>query len=413
MTKDRRGASRITGTPAPETQSYDRSNLPNRSAQTKYGRENSPRRIPAQNHVATSRRAAPTKQKKRRGRRVLRLLIVILAALFVFSLFQLSTNHFFSGKKNTTPDQAAAAITSIDSASDETDATIDESLPLSGKIIIIDPGHGGQDAGCAYPTNNPDIRECDVNLEIAQYAKTELENLGATVYLLRTDDSWLSLYSRLSMTHLYCMNYADSIGLDEISDADSEYLTNSLNDVIDINSDTVESGGMGIMSGTGVGSSLEMLMDLEYQLDNILFISIHVDSNPESSLHGTQVYYVTDDSVNASEDQLIIDDPSYVDNENFAIRDDYFGRDNDSNAALAQQIYSSIVAQVPDLATNTPETVADNYAVLREQGLTSILIETAFITNSSDRELLSNSAIKQEIALGIANGCASFYASES
>ena len=154
-------------------------------------------------------------------------------------------------------------------------------------------------------------------------------------------------------------------------------------------------------------------MNLEYQLDNILFISIHVDSNPESSLHGTQVYYVTDDSVNASEDQLIIDDPSYADNEDFAVREDYYGRDNDRNAALAQQIYSSIVAQVPDLETNTPETVADNYAVLREQGLTSILIETAFITNSSDRELLSDSVIKQEIALGIANGCASFYAAES
>ncbi len=412
MTKDRRGASRITGTPAHETQSYDRANLPTRSVPTKSGRENAPRRNSTQNHVATSRRASPTKQKNRRGRRVVRLLLVILAALFVFSLFQLSSNHFFSGKKNDTSDQDAAA-TSLVTTPDETEATIDSSLPLSGKIVIIDPGHGGQDAGCAYPTNNPDIRECDVNLDIAQYAKTELENLGATVYLLRTDDSWLSLYSRISLTHLYCMNYAESIGLDEISDSDISYLTDSLNDVIDINSDTVESGGMGIMSGTGVGSSLEMLMNLEYQLDNILFISIHVDSNPESSLHGTQVYYVTDDSVNASEDQLIIDDPSYADNEDFAVREDYYGRDNDRNAALAQQIYSSIVAQVPDLETNTPETVADNYAVLREQGLTSILIETAFITNSSDRELLSDSVIKQEIALGIANGCASFYAAES
>jgi len=64
---------------------------------------------------------------------------------------------------------------------------IDE-LPLLGKIIYIDPGHGGIDPGANYK----DILEKNINLEISKLLSTLLVEKGAIVYLTREDDYDLS-----------------------------------------------------------------------------------------------------------------------------------------------------------------------------------------------------------------------------
>jgi len=61
-------------------------------------------------------------------------------------------------------------------------------LPLSGKIIIIDPGHGGKDPG----TSGGNIYESDINLAISKYLELELSKVGATVILTREGDYDLS-----------------------------------------------------------------------------------------------------------------------------------------------------------------------------------------------------------------------------
>lgn len=61
-------------------------------------------------------------------------------------------------------------------------------LPLSGKIIIVDPGHGGKDPG----TINNDIYEKNINLAISKYLEIELTKAGATVILTRNGDYDLS-----------------------------------------------------------------------------------------------------------------------------------------------------------------------------------------------------------------------------
>ena len=61
-------------------------------------------------------------------------------------------------------------------------------LPLVEKVIYLDAGHGGIDAGASYK----DILEKDINLAIVKILATKLENLGATVYLTRYDDYDLS-----------------------------------------------------------------------------------------------------------------------------------------------------------------------------------------------------------------------------
>lgn len=61
-------------------------------------------------------------------------------------------------------------------------------LPLSGKIIIIDPGHGGADPG----TISNDIYEKNINLAISKYLEIELTKVGTTVILTRNGDYDLS-----------------------------------------------------------------------------------------------------------------------------------------------------------------------------------------------------------------------------
>ena len=63
-----------------------------------------------------------------------------------------------------------------------------QELPLIGKVIYVDPGHGGLDPGSIYK----DIYEKDINLDICLKLQKNLENMGAIVYLTRYGDYDLS-----------------------------------------------------------------------------------------------------------------------------------------------------------------------------------------------------------------------------
>ncbi|MBQ2645665.1 N-acetylmuramoyl-L-alanine amidase, partial [bacterium] len=64
---------------------------------------------------------------------------------------------------------------------------------LNQKIIIIDPGHGGNDPGAMR--NN--VLEKDITLEIAKLVVRKLKQQGATVYMTRNDDTFVSLNDRV------------------------------------------------------------------------------------------------------------------------------------------------------------------------------------------------------------------------
>ncbi|MCM1370376.1 MAG: N-acetylmuramoyl-L-alanine amidase [Clostridium sp.] len=57
-------------------------------------------------------------------------------------------------------------------------------LPLLGKVIYVDPGHGGKDPGAIYK----DIYESNINLSISLKLASSLESQGAIVLLTRTGD---------------------------------------------------------------------------------------------------------------------------------------------------------------------------------------------------------------------------------
>lgn len=57
-------------------------------------------------------------------------------------------------------------------------------LPLTGKMIVIDAGHGGLDPGTSFSQ----VYEKDINLQIALYLEEYLSTSGALVILTRDGD---------------------------------------------------------------------------------------------------------------------------------------------------------------------------------------------------------------------------------
>ena len=63
------------------------------------------------------------------------------------------------------------------------------SLPLSGKIIIVDAGHGGIDGGAS---SKEGLLEKDVSLEISLILRDYLQEAGALVIMSRVEDTDLA-----------------------------------------------------------------------------------------------------------------------------------------------------------------------------------------------------------------------------
>lgn len=59
------------------------------------------------------------------------------------------------------------------------------SLPLSGKVIVLDPGHGGPDGGAV---GRDDTVEKDIALQVSKQLQRYLQQAGALVYLTREED---------------------------------------------------------------------------------------------------------------------------------------------------------------------------------------------------------------------------------
>lgn len=118
------------------------------------------------------------------------------------------------------------------------DASINE-LPLLGRVIFVDPGHGGRDPGTSYGK----IEEKDIVLEISKKLRDELMEKGAIVYMTRESDDDLSskwdakkkrgdLYRRILMYKKYNAELYLSIHLNYYSNAKeygAEVLYNSIN----------------------------------------------------------------------------------------------------------------------------------------------------------------------------------------
>lgn len=121
---------------------------------------------------------------------------------------------------------------------EKVDARINE-LPLLGRVIFVDPGHGGRDPGTMYGN----LMEKDIVLEISLILRDELAKKGAIVYMTRETDTDLSskwdtrkkrgdLYRRILMYKKYDAELYLSIHINQYKNpawSGIEVLYNSIN----------------------------------------------------------------------------------------------------------------------------------------------------------------------------------------
>ena len=112
-------------------------------------------------------------------------------------------------------------------------------LPVSGKIVVLDAGHGGEDGGAIGGNGTV---EKNVNLSIMLKLQQLLEQSGCTVITTRTED--ISLHN----------SGDEKVGNRKISDLDNR-----------------------------------KKMPEEYGAD--IFVSVHMNTFPDSKYSGAQVFY--------------------------------------------------------------------------------------------------------------------------
>ena len=84
--------------------------------------------------------------------------------------------------------------------------------PIYGKVIVIDPGHGGEDKG--HKGVSLGLEEKNLTMKLAQILKSKLKDNGAIVYLTREKDENILIANRIEKANKIQPNFFLSIHLD-------------------------------------------------------------------------------------------------------------------------------------------------------------------------------------------------------
>ena len=92
----------------------------------------------------------------------------------------------------------AEKLKDIDYIQDGVNKQLFRYKPLIGKLIVVDPGHGGSDPGAVDPKDDDNLytEEADLNLEYAIAFGERLVEKGALVMYTRTDNTFIPIAER-------------------------------------------------------------------------------------------------------------------------------------------------------------------------------------------------------------------------
>ncbi|HBC83388.1 N-acetylmuramoyl-L-alanine amidase AmiA [Pseudescherichia vulneris] len=220
------------------------------------------------------------------------------------------------------------------------------------RVVMLDPGHGGIDTGAIGHNGS---KEKHVVLAIAKNVRAILRSKGIDARLTRTGDTFIPLYDRVEIAHQH--------GAD-------------------------------------------------------LFMSIHADgfTNPDAA--GASVFALSNRGASSAMAKYLSD------RENAA--DDLAGKKaRDKDHYLQQVLFdlvqtdtiknsltlgSHILKQIkPVHRLHSKHTEQAAFVVLKSPSVPSVLVETSFITNPAEEQLLGTKAFRQKIASAIASGVLSYF----
>jgi N-acetylmuramoyl-L-alanine amidase len=135
--------------------------------------------------------------------------------------------------------------------------------------------------------------------------------------------------------------------------------------------------------------------------DADLFVSIHANSSPNRASHGTQVFFYDSQSSNKDAEVLARsenEDANYLD---IMLTDLSKTTVRDQSIDLAMKVESELVK---DLGLKGRHLQYAPFYVLAKTKMPAILVETAFISNAQEENLLATSAWRDQMAKAIGTG---------
>ncbi|WP_066567387.1 N-acetylmuramoyl-L-alanine amidase [Snodgrassella sp. CFCC 13594] len=250
--------------------------------------------------------------------------------------------------------QAAAPTPPVQKPTQQASNTLIDNTPVPSKpnrlnrqpIVMIDPGHGGEDPGAIGPSG---LREKDVVLAIARETKKQLDALGYKTYMTRNEDIFIPL-------------------------------------------------------GVRVAKARKLKADV--------FVSIHADAFTNPSAKGTGVYALSPKGATSAAAKYL----AKTQNEADSIGGVNYSKDTTVNNTLFDLAQTATINDSLKLGKGVLDQLAKinklhkgsvdqaNFAVLKAPDIPSILVETAFISNPTEEQLLSTGAFRKKAASSIAGG---------
>ncbi len=225
-------------------------------------------------------------------------------------------------------------------------------LPFKVGAILIDAGHGGKDPGAlkTYKINgkNTTIQEKDITLRVAKMLGERLKAAypGKQIILTRDKDVFLTLGERTD-----------------------------------------------IANNVKVGEN-----------EAVLFISVHVNSSLNKTSNGYEVWYLSPGYRRNVLDKSIVDgDDNLYKALNSMLEEEY----TTESIMIAKFIMDGLQAQIGKESV-ARGIKAEEWFVVRNSNMPSVLIELGFVSNEKEALLLNDDRYLKKATLGIYNGIAAF-----
>ena len=227
----------------------------------------------------------------------------------------------------------------------------DEDLFKVG-AILIDAGHGGKDPGAlkTYDVGGKKVtvQEKDINLKVAKmlYERLKTAYPEKQIILTRSTDVFLSLSER-----------------------------------------------------TDIANNVKVAEN-----DAILFISIHVNSSLNKSSSGYEVWYLSPGYRRTVLDKTAVDDDKSL----FPILNSLMEEEYTTESIMiARFIMDGLQAQIGN-ESKARGIKAEEWFVVKNANMPSVLIELGFVSNQEEAMLLNNDTYLKKATLGIYNGISAF-----
>lgn len=227
-----------------------------------------------------------------------------------------------------------------------------ENNPYKIGEILIDPGHGGKDPGASatHTVNGETIRivEKDINLKVALKLRDFLKTAypEKKIIMTRDNDVYLTLAQRTEMANSAKLNENEAI----------------------------------------------------------LYVSVHVNSSLNDNVTGYEVWYLSPgyrrqvlNAKSAKEDESILPILNSMTEEEYTME----------SVLMARFITDGIKNQVGSLS-NSRGIKEEEWFVVRNSKMPSVLIELGFLSNKIEGMLLNDDGYLQKLSQGIYNGLSEF-----